>query len=249
MQDVLDILTPADHTFLIGIIDSYFNLTDDAKLRRLLGESEAGDNPEARAALDRQLEKEIRYLGSSEIMYWSRAATGQEAGAPFQGIVKDVAKALKVDKPSPATSREQVEYVVEQYVTKQFASLSPDEQQKMLEELGVERDKAAAFIKRSAGVFALPLMIQAFSTIIVEGLIKKIIFGTIARLIGSQLAQRLFQFIAGRFPWWVAWIGPAAWTISIGWTALDLQGPATRKTIPIVLYLGLCSIRESLKEG
>ena len=45
-------------------------------------------------------------------------------------------------------------------------------------------------------------------------------------------------------PWWLQWIGPAAWTLSVGWTALDLQGPAMRKTIPIVLYLGLCSMRE-----
>ncbi|QXD14616.1 hypothetical protein GQ464_014445 [Rhodocaloribacter litoris] len=246
MQDLLAILTPADCAYLIGLIDSNVNLTDAGRLRRLLAEVEAHDTPATRAALNRQLEREIRYLGSSELLYWARYATGREPGAPFQHVVRDVAKALKVDPPRPGTAREQVEAVVSQYVTQQFAGLSPGEQQRLLEELGVEREKAAAFLKRSAGVFALPLLIQAFNTIVVEGLIKRIIFGTIARIIGARLARQLFQLIAGRFPWWVGWIGPAAWTISIGWTALDLQGPALRQTVPIVLYLGLCSLRERM---
>ncbi|GIV62597.1 MAG: hypothetical protein KatS3mg044_1463 [Rhodothermaceae bacterium] len=246
MQDLFAVLTPADYTFLIGLIDSPFNLSRAGTLRRLLADVEASDTPEARAALNRRLEHEIRYLGSSEVLYWARYAFGQEPGVPFSTVVRDVARALKVEPPRPGTAREQVEYVTSQYVTQQFASLPPEEQQRLLEELGVEREKAAAFLKRSAGVFALPLLIQTFNTLVVEGLIKRVIFGTIARLIGSQLARRLFQFVAGRFPWWLAWVGPAAWTVSIGWTALDLQGPALRQTIPIVLYLGLCSLRERM---
>lgn len=113
-----------------------------------------------------------------------------------------------------------------------------------LYELGVEKEKAKAFLARSAGVFALPMLIEAFNIVIVQGLIKTIIFGTIAKIIGSQLAGRLFAFLVARMPWWVSWIGPAAWTLSLGWTAFDLQGPAKRKTIPVVLYLGLCSLRE-----
>jgi len=189
MQDVFEPLTPADYTFLVGLIESSVNLTDDQMLRRLLEEVEANDTPQARAALNRQLEREIRYLGSSEIMYLTRYLSGQEPGVSFGTVVRDAAKALKVDPPKPGTSREQVEAVVSQYVTRQFAELTPEAQQRMLEELGVEREKAAAFLKRSAGVFALPMLIQAFNTIIVEGLIKRIIFGTIARIIGSQLAQ------------------------------------------------------------
>jgi uncharacterized protein YaaW (UPF0174 family) len=199
--------------------------------------------------MDRLLEKEIRYLGSSEVAYFGRMLAGETPGVPFQEIIRDVARALKVRVELLGTHREQLETLVETYATQQFSSLSTDEQQQMLEELGVEREKAAAFIKRSAGVFALPMLIQAFNTIIVEGLIKRIIFGTIARIIGQQLAQRLFSFVAGRFPWWLAWIGPAAWSLSIGWTAFDLQGPALRKTMPIVLYLGLCSMRGRIQQA
>jgi len=143
------------------------------------------------------------------------------------------------------TDSEQVEFIAQEYATQQFANLSPEEQQQMLEDLGVEREKAEDFIKTSAGVFALPMLIEAFNYVIVQGLIKTIIFGTIAKIIGTQLANRLFTFLVGRLPWWVSWIGPAAWTLSIGWTTIDLQGPAKRKTIPVVLYLGLCSLREN----
>lgn len=190
------------------------------------------------------MESSIRYLGSSDLAYAFRSLTGSDPGVSFQEIVRDVASNLKVEAPKAATDREMVEKLATDYATQQFAELSPEEQQKMLENLGVEKDKAAAFIKRSAGVFALPMLIEAFNLVIVQGLIKTIIFGTIAKIIGSQLAGRLFTFLVGRMPWWVSWIGPAAWTLSIGWTTIDLQGPARRKTVPAVLYLGLCSLRE-----
>jgi len=245
MQELLNVLDAADYRFLAGVIQSDFNLTDDSKIDRLVSALEEDPTEENRSAVTRQLESSIRYLGSSEIAYGLRYLTGGEPGVPFESIVRDVSKALKVTPPSLGTAREQVEHVATEYATQQFSNLSRDEQQKMLEDLGVEKEKAEAFLKRSAGVFALPALVEAVNIVIVQGLIKTIIFGTIAKLIGQQLANRLFTFLVGRLPWWVSWIGPAAWTLSIGWTTIDLQGPARRKTIPAVLYLGLVSMRES----
>lgn len=247
MHDVLSTLTPADYRFLLGIIEGPVSLTEDGKLHTLIAAVEEDDNEETRAALNQQVEREIRYLGSADFAYFFRSVTGREPGVSFREILLDVAKALKVKVTSVGTDREMLEVLVQEYATRQFAALSPEEQQKLLEQLGVERDRAASFLKKSAGVFALPALIQAFGIIVVNGLIKTVIFGTIAKIIGKQLAMRLFNFLWGRLPWWVNWIGPAAWTLSIGWAAIDIQGPAYRKTIPIVLYLGLCSLRE--KEG
>lgn len=244
MQDVFAPLTSADYAFLVGLVESNVNLTDDARLRRLLADYEAEPTPERREALDRQLEREIRYLGSADAAYFLRSITGREPGVPFREIICDVAQTVRVEPPRMGTDREQLEALVEAYATQQFAQLSPEEQQRMLVELGVDKDKAARFILKSAGVFSLPLLVAAFDTLVVQGLIKTIIFGTIAKVVGRQLSARLFALLAARMPWWVSWIGPAAWTVSIGWTALDLQGPATRKTVPIVLFLGLCALRE-----
>lgn len=248
MNELLSVLQPTDYRFLAGIMESPFNLSNDAKFSELVTALEKEDTKETREAVGAQFESDLRYLGSSDIAYALRSLTGSEPGVSFQEIVRDVASGLKVARPSASTTREMVEKVATDYATQQFADLSVEEQQKMLEDLGVEKEKAAAFLKRSAGVFALPMLIEAFNVFIVQGLIKTIIFGTIAKIIGSQLAGKLFTFLVGRMPWWVSWIGPAAWTLSIGWTTIDLQGPARRKTIPIVLYLGLCSLRERVPQ-
>lgn len=244
MQNLLLPLESPDYHFLLGVIRSPISLTNDARLKTLLSEYEADPVEEKKKALTEQLERDIRFLGSSDIMYIFRKVQGNEPEATFAQIIRDVAKALKI-KIKVGTEREMMEELVQNYTTREFAKLSDEEKQKMLESLGVDRDLAAAFIKKSAGVFALPLMIEAFGSLVVNGLIKNVIFGLIGKIIGHQLAMRLFNFIMGRFPWWVAWIGPAAWTFSIGWTAFDIQGPSLRKTIPVVLYLGLCSIRQN----
>lgn len=247
MHDALTPLTLADYTFLVGLIESPVNLTNDAALRRDLAALErAPGDPVARNALDRRLEREIRYLGSADLAYLARFLTGQEPGVPFGEIIRDVAQTLKVNLPPElSTDRELLETLVETYATQAFGRLSPEEQQDMLMHLGVEQDKAAAFVARSAGVFAIPALVQAFNVVVVQGLIKTVVFGTIAKAIGRGLTRQLYRLLASRFPWWVGWIGPAAWSLSIGWTALDLQGPAVRKTVPVVLYLGLCSLRRT----
>ena len=251
MQDVLRPLTPADYAFLVGLVESPVNLTDDVALRRDLDRLERmPDDPTARDVLARRLEREIRYLGSADLAYLFRALAGQPPGVPLGEIIRDAARALKV-KPPPnlATDREKLRRLVEAYATDAFARLSPEQQQEMLTNLGVERDKAAAFIAKSAGVFAIPALVQAFNVVVVQGLIKTIVFGTIAKAIGRGLARQLYGLLASRFPWWVAWVGPAAWSFSVGWTVLDLQGPALRKTVPVTLYLGLCELRRTGEEG
>lgn len=240
MQDILCTLTPADFGFLIGIIGG----SKERRLTVLLDAMQDNDTAETRAALSDALEHEIRYYGSASVPYMVRKTFGAEPGASFSVIIRDAARKLKVRLTPLSTEREMIAELAQETATQQFAGLTSDEQQRLLEDLGIEREHAVAFLKRSAGVFAVPAMIEAFGIIVVQGLIKTVIFGLIAKIIGAQLAARLLQFLVSRLPWWVGWISPATWTLSLGWVALDIQGPAMRKTIPIVLYLGLCVLRE-----
>lgn len=249
MQDVLAPLDADDYVFLVGLLESNVNFSDDAGMRRRLEVYREEPTPEHRAALDGLIEREVRYLGSADTAYLARTLMGREPGVSFREVVHDAARALKVLLPHTGTDRELVEDLVSSYAANQFATLSPEQQQQMLVDLGVDRDEARRFLLKSAGVFSVPLLVSAFDAIVVQGLIKNIIFGTIARFVGKQLSARLFTLLAGRLPWWVGWIGPAAWTLSIGWTALDLQGPALRKTVPSVLFLGLCALREGTPDG
>ncbi len=239
MHELLHPLTIADYEFLVGIVEG-----SKGRLGTLVDAVRREDHADSRAALCTALEREIRYQGSADIAYFTRKALGNEPGVPFAEIVRDVAKATDIRLSPLATDRELVAELAETFATRRFADLSPDEQQQMLVDLGVEKKRAAAFLKRSAGVFAVPVLVDAFGMAVVQGLIKTVLFGAIAKIVGRQIAGRLFRFLFSRLPWWVGWISPAAWTVSIGWTAIDIQGPARRKTIPVVLYLGLCALRE-----
>ena len=245
MQDLLRALTPADYHFVVGVIEGQIPFLHGPGLRAKLAALEQEETQEARGALCERLEHTIRYLGSADIAYYFRKVVGRAPGAPFNEVIRDTAKLLKVTLPRLGTDREMLSTLAQDYATQQFARLSPEEQQALLESLGVERERAQAFLKKSAGVFALPVLIQAFGAIVVQGLIKTVLFGIIAKIIGKQLTARLFTYLFSFVPRWVGWVSPVAWTLSLGWAAVDIQGPATRKTVPIVLYLGLCCVRDT----
>ena len=238
MRDLLIGLAAGDYRFLVGVIRGPRQRTMNA----LVDAIDASDE-DAREELCGMLEHEIRYLGSSNVPYQLRKAVGMTPGVPLRTIIQSVGAALKVPIRRAATDREKLKGLVEDFAAAEFGRLTPQEQQDLLVNLGVGRQQAVAFLKKSAGVFALPMLIEAFGMIVVQGLIKTVIFGMIAKIIGQQLASRLLAFLFSRVPWWVGWISPAAWALSIGWTAITLQGPSLRKTVPIVLYLGLCCVR------
>jgi uncharacterized protein YaaW (UPF0174 family) len=244
MNRLFDYLEAADYTFLAEVVRSPFNLNRDARLVELAAEYDATRSAETLETLQRALAESVRYLGSSDIAFAIRRMNRGEGGLDFRLIAEDVARALGVRVRRAAPIDQVVAELAATYASIAFSKLDRDEQQRLLAELGVDADQAARFVRRSAGVFALPVAIQALNAVVVEGLIKRVIFGTIARIVGEQVAGKLLAFLAGRLPWWVNWVGPIAWAGSIGWTALDLQGPAYRKTIPVVLYLGLCVIRK-----
>lgn len=243
MHDLLRSLSVADYEFLVGLIESNVNLTQDVKLRSLLDDVVAVGGDRTRDALARQLDREIRYLGSADAAYVLRYLFGRDPAVSFRTVILDVASKLEVDLPSLSSERALLEELVKRYASLQFAHMQPDEQQAMLRDLGVGREQAVAFIRNGATVFTVPTAIQLVDTFVVNGLIKKLVFGGIGSIIGRRRAEQLFGLMAQRFPWWIRWIGPLSWTASIGWALLEVQGPAYRKTVPIVLYLGLCSLR------
>ncbi len=243
MRALLLPLNAADYRFLVGVIRGSRYRT----LEALVEDLEATGDEDAREELVAHLEHEIRYLGSSGLSYQLRKAVGGASGASLRSIIRDVAQVLKVPLRRGVSDRALLKGLAEDYATAEFARLDPTEQQSMLENLGVGRQEAAAFLKRGAAVFAVPVMIEAFGLLVVQGLIKTVIFGIIARIVGQQLASRLLAFLFSKAPWWVGWISPTAWALSIGWTAITLQGPTRRKTVPVMLYLGLCCIREDLE--
>ncbi|MXW84203.1 MAG: hypothetical protein F4Z43_11930 [Rhodothermaceae bacterium] len=245
MQDLLMELSREDYAYMIRIIEGPFDRC--AELKKHLEELESANQ---RIALCEGLERKIRYLGSSDIAYNFRRVVGKEPGASFRYIIRDTARFLKVPLADQGTERDLLVRMAQDYAVDTYSKFTQAEQQEIRESLRVGRARAIAFLKKTGGVFAAPAFLQAFGILVVEGLIKTVLFGLTARLIGLKLATSLFAFLFARVPWWAHAIIPAAWTVSIGLTALDLQGPARRKTVPILLYLGLSCMRlEAEKQG
>lgn len=247
IRDVLARFDTDDDRFLVGLLTSDVNRSDDSGLRTALAAHEATPTPETRTALDRQIERALGYLGASDLAYALREATGQTPGVSMDEVVSDAARALGVPVPSRRLSfRERVEAVAESHATQTLAAMSPEAQQRFLEEAGVERQQAMRFVKTAAGVFAFPALVAAFEAIVVERLLRGVVFGTIAKVVGRRVSSALFGALLARTPWWLRVLGPATMALSVGWTVVDLAGPALRKTVPAVLYLGLVSHRARL---
>ncbi len=239
MQDLLLELSYEDYSYLIQIVQG--PLDRCTNLKEHLENIESSDQ---RLALCAELERKIRYLGSSDIAYQFRRFTGSEQGANFRYIIRDTARFLRVPLADRGTERELLIRLAQEYAVNVFAGFTQEQQLEILESLGVERKRAIAFLKKAGGFIAAPALLHAFGFIVVQGLIKTILFGWTVRLIGTKLATALFAFLFARVPWWANVIIPGMWTISIGLTALNLQGPARRKTVPILLYLGMTCIRQ-----
>ncbi len=250
VRDVLAHFTDDDDRFLVELLQSQLNRTSDAAMQTRIDAHAAAPTPATRAALDAEIERALAYLGSSDVAYVLREASGQTPGVSLDEVVDDAAKALGIAIPRRAMSfRRRVEAVAEAHAAKTLAGMTPEAQQRFLEDAGVERQQAARFVKTAAGVFAFPALVAAFEALVVERLLRGVVFGTIAKLVGRRISGALFGALLARTPWWLRAIGPASLALSVGWTLVDLAGPALRKTVPAVLYLGLVSHRARLASG
>ena len=246
MLDVLALCTPEDYRFLAELLESPVNRTADSGIKALTERYARTEDPELRDQLDRKIDHALRYLGSSDLAYALREATGQTPGVSLDEVIADAARMLRVPVPPLGAFRTRVEALVEAHATRTMEAMAPEDQQRMLEELGVEKQQALRFVKTAAGVYAFPALVAGFQGFIIEGLLRRIVFGTISRLVGRQISAALFGSLLAKMPWWLKVIGPISIVASVAWTALDLQSPALRQTVPAVLYLGLVGHRARL---
>src|SRR5262245_45455982 len=98
MQKLLSKLEIADFEFLVEIIRGPASLTSDKALRAALDAlAVAPDSSELRSDFCKLLERETRYLGSSEIAYLFRKVFRFQpgSGVQFREIILDVYRKLK----------------------------------------------------------------------------------------------------------------------------------------------------------
>ena len=242
-----------DFSVLIEQIDSYVNFSSDIELKKLL--AAYGKNPThgKKILLAQAIEREIRYIGSSDIAYAFRKLTKDEvpAGVSIQEIIDDVSKKLKVKQKLLGSPEAKMERLVKFAVEKTFFALKPEQQREMFEKVGVGKGQQDEFFEKikSNKAHFLPLLLSILGPEITATIVQGLAITAMAAFMGRKAAEELFKNLVARFPWWAEWLGPIVWGLSLSWLAIDLQGAANRKTIPVLLYLGIVGLRDGPEDG
>ena len=250
MKAILEKCGYADFEYLSKVLDSYLSFTDDNKRKQLLDKSKS--NNAARTELISLIEKQIRYYGSSDLAYLGRFLfiSENEAGVAATELLDDVCKKLKVPIKRGGSIEVRLERLVKAVVEKELQSKSPEELSEAFEDIGVgdaDRDLIMDHLKRDGKAAVLPILFVVLGPKVALGIIETIIVTILAQIVGREAAKHLVKELMRRNPWLNA-LGPVLWVISGAWIALDLQGPAYRKTVPICLYLGIVALRDGSEE-
>ncbi|MCL8021686.1 hypothetical protein [Klebsiella pneumoniae] len=242
-----------DYAMLISQIDSYVNFSSDKELKELLTCYRSDPNTSNKVRLAKALEREIRYLGSADVAYMFRKIFKEEdpAGVSIREIIDDVSVKLKVKQKQLGGIEARLERLVRLAAEKTFLSMSPEQQRKLFEESGIGCEQQNEFFIRLKDNKAalLPLLMSVLGPEITARLVQGLAVLAISQFIGKEAAKKLIEQLATKFPWWSNWLGPIVWGLSLSWLAFDLQGAANRKTIPIMLYLGLVGLRDGPEAG
>ena len=244
LTDILNRCSKDDANFLVSMIESPVSFADARGLKELID----AWNGEGTMPLDlnRKLEQEIRYLGSNDFAYATRKALGREpAGVGVDEIIDDLAKLLKIVCPRTNSMEARLEIFAGQVIDREFAKLAPERQRQILEQINFDRHRRDEIINRVVNKkeLLLPVILPILGRAAGPEILQGIIVSLIAPFIGREAAKQILIQMAARFPIFGAWLGPLLIAGGAGWAFMNLAGPASRKTIPIILYLGAVCLR------
>ena len=249
LTELLQRCTHEDAEFIIANIDSYINFTDDKGLKEMLGQWTTGIMP---LLLAQKIEKELRYLGSSDVAYAARKLRGLDpAGVSTHEILEDVSKVLKIRYKNNSSLEIELEYLAKGVFEKTFLEKDSHQQIVILQKMNFSKEKISmieSYIKNTKNSkIVLPVLIKLIGKKATSELVETLIFSVIKQFLGRKVAAQMTTYMTTRCPW-IACLGPAVIALLTGWTALDLCSPAMRKTIPILLHLSTVSLRNGVED-
>jgi uncharacterized protein YaaW (UPF0174 family) len=245
---ITDILLKAakeDISFMVETLDSWVNFTDDRGMKKELNNWISGELP---APLAKKIEKEIRYVASNEVAYLRRKIWGHNpAGIEMREVITDVAKVCKVKLKPYSTEEAMLEDLAKKVVQSRIDKLSMEEQIELIKKNSTPLNDAAIDecvrqIKDNKITLSLPLLIKLLGQETAKKILLKILLEIIATFVGKEAAKQILVEISKKLP--LQYLGPIAWSITIATSLPYIIGPAFRKTVPIVLFLGIISLRD-----
>ena len=249
LADILNRCVRDDMDFFLSTIASSLNFTDDKLLKSLnrVWSGEGGTLPEE---FNHKVEEDIRYLGSNDVAYLKRKWLGRHpAGVSMNEIIDDLSEPIGLQTSNLLDLEDRLQIFAGQVIEQQFARLDGEQKRKMLEDmrLGEQETKKVSGVVLASGALLpaiLPLLNGGRATELLQGLT----IAMIAPFAEEPAKESLSRTLAGlSLP--ADWLDAGVERISAGKLSNMPFGPASQKTIPLVLYLAVLSFREEARQA
>jgi|GEM_PF-1509541 len=170
--------------------------------------------------------KELRDMGGNSFVNIFRGE-----GPTYHEIVCDVAKKLKAPYNKNKAIEDIEDSILETILSKALESMSSEEKEKLLKEMGGKGKMGKGGIATSTfiGIFRSGGFYSYQLTLIVANQIARAVLGRGLALSANAGIARGASILAG----------PVGWVIGGLWTAADLSGPAYSVTIPCVVHVAM----------
>jgi uncharacterized protein YaaW (UPF0174 family) len=182
--------------------------------------------PEHHHYADLVAEELRRFGGHSLANVW------RGEGAPYAGMVRDVARRARANHATDAAVEEVEMAVLLKLVGEAWGSMDAAQRQALLDGLGVQYRTG---LPSSFPLLAVQAAVAA-SRPTAHRLAMVTASGTSQALLGHALghsANLALGRLLGKL------VGPVGWTVSALWTAHDLAGPAYRVTVPAIVHVAM----------
>jgi uncharacterized protein YaaW (UPF0174 family) len=247
LTDILSKATKDDIEFILSVLDSRVNFTDDSGLKA--GLNNWGDGPAVPAAMAEKVETEIRYVASNEFAYLGRLISGAKpAGVQMEVLIADVASHLKIKNRRESDSVEDLlKDLALRVLQREISALSRDGKIDLINKASLDRETKEEMIdkvKSGASDLDLGTLLVNLSHEDLKIMLQGMLLSLIATIVGVKAGQKILGEIAKRMSG--AIFGPIVAGLAGAATSIAIAGPAYRKTVPIALFLGTICLRDSL---
>jgi hypothetical protein len=197
----------------------------------------ARQHPESRTEVEEGIVMELERAASAPLERTARRVFRKPARDELHEAITETARRLdvRVRVPIGGTLTTRLHALTTSVVDRAIASLSPDEQRRLLGD-ALDRSDPRTSMPDMARAAAIPLL----GAPIVEG----IVVHTAAAFLGREVARGLLKAVIARAPFLPAVLGPLAWTGGGALLAWELAKPAYRKLVPTLLFVGLLTLRK-----
>lgn len=243
MKNVFKKFDKDDFLNISSILDNKFSFTDDKKRNEIIFKMKK--NP-TKAAM-KITEDHIRYFASSDMASVYRSLTSDETHVSIDEMIDDVSSKLKVRVDINKSLEVRFKSLVKQVIRKELLESKPEEIIKNLKNLNIQEKDFERVINaiKDYEYDIVTAMIDQLGFNVATKVITSIVQATLLSFIGENTAKVIATGLFKKNPY-IQMLGPVVWTLTGAWIAIDLQGPAYRKTIPISLHIGSILISKEI---